>query len=189
MNIYVTRHGQTDWNLNERIQGRTNTELNETGRLQAEETAQLIKDKKIDLIISSPLKRAKETAEIINKHVNVEIIEDERLQERCFGEGEGRTKTEVRALKDTNPELTQVWNYNINTDIFGIETMHDFCNRVYTFLDETIQKYNDKNILIVTHGGVSVPIQCYFEKIPLETLPDREKIHGLKNCEVAEYKI
>ena len=100
MKILVTRHGQTSWNVLGKIQGQTDIELNETGRIQARETGESIKNEDIDLIITSPLKRARETAEIINKNFNVNIIEDRRLMERCFGEYEGLTKEERKKLKE-----------------------------------------------------------------------------------------
>ena len=189
MEILVTRHGQTDWNVLEKIQGQTDIELNDTGRQQAEETGKSIRNENIDLIITSPLKRAKETAEIINRNFNVTIIEDNRLMERKFGKSEGLTKSDIRKLKEINPEINDVWNYNINIDFNDMETMEDFCNRIYEFLDDIIENYKDKNILLVTHGGVSVPIKCYFMKYPLENLVDRDAIKGLKNCEIAKFKI
>lgn len=189
MEIFVTRHGQTDWNIIEKIQGQTDIELNNTGRKQAEETGKSIKNEHIDLIITSPLKRAKETAEIINKNFNVTIIEDARLMERNFGKNEGLTKSEIRTLKEIHPEINDVWNYNKNVNFNNIETMHDFCNRIYNFLDDIIQKYKDKNVLLVTHGGASVPIKYYFMNYPLENFVDRNGITSLKNCEIAKFEI
>ena len=189
MKILVTRHGQTDWNVLGKLQGQTDTELNDVGREQAREARNLIKNEKIDLIITSPSKRAKETAQIINENFNVAIIEDSRLMERKFGVFEGTTKNERKLLKETNPEINYVWDYNKNISIKDMETMKDFCNRVYEFFDEIIKKYNDKNILIVTHGGVPVAVKCYFMRHHLEEFEDREKIKGLKNCEIAEFVI
>lgn len=189
MKILVTRHGQTDWNVLEKLQGQTDTELNDVGRQQARETRNLIKNEIVDLIITSPSKRAKETAEIINENFNVTIVEDSRLMERKFGLFEGTTKSERMLLKETNPEINYVWDYNKNIAIDDMETMKFFCNRVYQVLDEIVKKYNDKNILIVTHGGVSVVVKCYFMNYPLEYIHDREKIKGLKNCEIAEFII
>ncbi len=189
MKILITRHGQTDWNVLGKIQGQTDIELNDNGRQQAKETGELIKNENIDIIITSPLKRAKETAKIINENFNVTIIEDNRLMERNFGKSEGLTKDDRRKLKEINPEVNDVWNYNKNIDFNGMETMQDFCNRIYKFLDEIINKYRYKNILIVTHGGVSVPIKCYFMKYPLENLCDRDAVKGLKNCEITKFEI
>ena len=114
MEIFVTRHGQTNWNFLGKIQGKTDIELNETGKLQAKETGEKIKEEKIDLIIASPLKRARETAEIINSNFGVQILEDERLMERGFGKSEGLTKVERSELKVEHPEVEDIWNYNKN---------------------------------------------------------------------------
>ena len=96
MKVFITRHGQTEWNSLGRLQGRKDIELNEVGKEQALITGEKIKDEKIDIIITSPLKRARETAEIINKQLNVEIIEDDRLIERDYGELEGINKFKLK---------------------------------------------------------------------------------------------
>ena len=105
MKIYVVRHGQTDWNFMNKLQGQTDIELNDIGREQARNAAELMKGKKVDLIISSPLKRARETANIINNNYNLSIIEDNRIMERYYGKSEGLTKLERQELKKINPEL------------------------------------------------------------------------------------
>ena len=189
MEVFVTRHGQTNWNLLGKIQGRTDIELNDTGRAQAEETGNLMKNNKIDLIITSPLKRAKETAEIINKNFNVEILEDVRLMERGFGKSEGLTKTERSELKTIYPEVEYIWDYNKNVDFNEIEKMQEFCNRIYEFLDEITEKYKGKNILLVTHGGSFVIIKCYFTKFPLKQFIDRDSMKGIGNCEFESFSI
>jgi broad specificity phosphatase PhoE len=189
MEVFVTRHGQTNWNILDKVQGHTDIELNEVGRQQAKETGLKIKDEKIDLIFTSPLKRAKETAEIINNNFKVPIIEDNRLMERSFGKNEGITKEDLKILIANNSEVNDLWNYSKKVDFNGIENMYDFCNRIYNFLDDTIKNYNDKNILIVTHGGASVPVKCYFTNYPLKNLVNRNDIKSLKNCEVIKFLI
>ncbi len=189
MGIIVTRHGQTAWNATGRLQGKSDIELNNVGRKQAEEAGKLILNEHIDLIIASPLKRAKETAQIINKNFNVTIIEDERLMERDYGQNEGLTKAERKKLKKKHPEVDEIWNYNKNVAVYDIETMQHLCNRVYEFLDEITEKYKDKNILIVTHNGVYRCIKCYFTKFPLEKFVDRNSVKGLENCEVVKFHI
>ena len=189
MKIYVVRHGQTDWNFMNKLQGQIDIELNDMGREQARNTAELLKGKKVDLIISSPLKRARETANIINNNYNLSIIEDNRIMERYYGKSEGLTKLERQELKKTNPELEYIWNYNKNIDFNNIEVTKDFCNRIYSFLDEIIEKYKGKDILITTHNGVTVVMGYYFRKISLTELVDTKKVPGLKNCEIAEYEV
>ena len=89
MKIYIIRHGQTDWNVNKIIQGQKDIELNNTGEEQARNQIKIFNEYNFDLIISSTLKRAQKTAQIINSEKNVDIIYDDRLRERNFGDYEG----------------------------------------------------------------------------------------------------
>lgn len=189
MKIFVTRHGQTSWNALNKIQGQTDIELNDVGREQAKLAGEKIKNETIDLIIASPLKRTMETAKIINENFNVEIITDERIKERSYGENEGLTKDEIRALKSVNPDIEDVWNYEKNVCVNGIEPIQTLFSRVYDFLDEITDKYKDKRILVVTHGGTTIPIKCYFSDYPVENIKDGKDIGILANCEVAEFEL
>ena len=189
MKIIITRHGQTEWNRLGKLQGQADIRLNEVGKEQAEETVKQIGDEKIDLIITSTLTRARETAEIINKRFNVPIVIDDRIKERSYGTCEGITLEERLELKRNYPIVEDVWNYTKNIDFNGIETMHDFCKRIYIALDDITERYKDKNVLIVTHGGAFFPINCYLNKKPLESIVDRKSVKGLQNCEVAKFEI
>lgn len=172
--IYIVRHGQTDWNLEGRNQGRKDIELNETGIKQAEETAKKLEGKKFDMVFSSPLKRAYKTAQII---WDGEIISDERLLERCNGELEGKLKSEYEELVDfADP----------NEDRYGVEPLTDFRNRITKFFDDIVKKYPGKDILVVTHAGISIYAKCYFEGEPADGNYSKYK---LKNCEVLQYSL
>ena len=92
-------------------------------------------------------------------------------------------------MKKKDPRIEDAYNYIKNISMYNNEPMQDLCKRIYEFLNEVTQKYKDKNILLVTHGSASIPIKCYFMNYPLENLVDREKIKGLKNCEVIEFEI
>ena len=176
MQILLTRHGQTEWNVLKKVQGKVDIELNATGIKQAEETALKLKNTAIDIIISSPLKRARQTAEIINKEKNLPIIIDDRISERDFGEFEGKNRNEF--------SFEDFWSYKKAENYEKAEKIQDFFERIYSFLDDIKEKYKDKRILIVAHGGVSIPFRCYFEGIPdIENLTGL----GLKNCEVRKY--
>lgn len=172
--IYLVRHGQTDWNLEGRYQGRIDIELNSKGREQASEIKEKLKEIKFDKVFSSPLKRALETAQIITDD-DIEI--DERLIERCNGELEGKLKSECVNMVDFTDE---------NDSKLGIELLSKFRGRIENFLSEIEKKYNGKNILIVTHAGVSIYVKCYFEGEPKDGNYSRYK---LKNCEVLTYNI
>lgn len=177
MEILITRHGQTDWNVQKKIQGKVDIELNETGKEQARKTAKLLENENIDLIICSPLKRALQTAEIINETKNVPIIIDERISERCFGDYEG--------VNDLAFPFDEFWGFSIERDFKGAEGLKEFFDRVYGFLDDIREIHKDKKILLVTHGGVSIPTKCYFNGIP-----DRKTFFDLciGNCEIVKFE-
>lgn len=176
MRILVVRHGRTDWNDEEKIQGTADIELNEVGKNQAEVTRKKLENEKIDLIISSPLIRATQTAKIINKERGIEIILEDRIREREYGKYEGCKK------EDFN--FNDFWTYSKNLEYEGSENIKDFFARVFNFFDDIKEKYKEKTILLVIHGGVSLAIRAYFEGLPEENKPTRG---ALKNCEVKEY--
>ena len=89
MLLYFIRHGQTDWNKDMRMQGQSDIPLNENGRESAIEAGKTLANTHIDLAFSSPLKRAKETAELVLAGRDIPIIEDKRIEEICFGICEG----------------------------------------------------------------------------------------------------
>ena len=183
MRFYIIRHGQTNWNKEGRIQGKTDIELNEEGIKQAEEAKRILKDYPIDMIVSSTLKRARKTAEIINEAKNVPIIFKEALEERGLGEFEGKTQQEFQD-EIWNSEILA--NYSLNKEYKGVETIRSLCDRVWGLIEELKKKYVDKNILLVTHGGVTRAINGYFnganEKGILEDL-------NLHNCEIRTFEI
>ena len=153
MNIYFVRHGQTDWNLQKKLQGLADIPLNDTGKKQAKDLQSQLADKEIDLIITSPLQRAVETANIINEKNNLPIMKAEGLHERDFGEFEGLIKGEW---------YRDFWNWNKNLRYEKAENVQDFSKRINDELDNIITKYKGKNILIVAHGGVGIPTAIKF---------------------------
>ena len=172
--IYIVRHGETDWNVEGRYQGRMDIELNENGINQARKTAEKLNDVNFDMVISSPLKRAYETAKIISNNAFITI--DSRLIERSNGELEGKLKSEVlEKINIADPNETR----------FGIETLSDFRTRVFDFCQYLEEISVDKKVLVVTHVGVSIYMRLYFEGKPENF--DYKKF-GLKNCEVITYE-
>ena len=177
--IYLTRHGQTDWNVQKKVMGRYDEPLNEKGREQAKQTKELLSKISFDLIICSPLLRAKETAQIINSDRNIRLDFDDRIIERDFGELEG--------LQTKDFDFDGYWNYYKNNMYERAENIQDFFSRIYGFLDEICDKYVDKNVLIVAHAGVSIPFKCYFNNsIPKGSLVEARLVLG--NCQVASYE-
>lgn len=175
--LYVIRHGKTDWNNKKKIMGRMDLPLCPEGKKQAYEMKEKLNNNNFDLIICSPLTRAKETAKIINEGKDTEIVYDGRIVERNFANLEGR-----EYLKDND----RIWDININTDDYYIETMEEFKDRVFGFMDEISELYSKKEILLVTHGGVTALINCYFDGT-LYDGPISNKF--LSNCEVKSFNI
>lgn len=183
MNIYVVRHGQTDWNVEHRMQGHTNVPLNLLGINQAKNVAIDLKDIPFDIIISSPLSRALDTANFINEYKNVPILTDERIIERCFGDLEAKTK---EAFNDFGCTINDLLNYSLNYNKFKIEPIQDLFARVKDFINDIKVKYNDKNILIATHNGVAQVLDIILNNLPKTTnLLDV----SFRNCEFRRYEI
>lgn len=153
MKVYVIRHGQTEWNVLKKMQGSADIPLNEKGIEQAQKTKSNLENVTFDVIICSPLIRAKQTAEIINKEKNLNIIFDDRLRERDYGEFEGTSKNSFN--------YNDFWAYDKNIRYEKAENVQEFFYRVYDFLNEIKNKYSDKNVLIVCHAGVTKAIECY----------------------------
>lgn len=183
MKLYIIRHGQTNWNRKGRIQGKTDIELNEEGIEQAKEARKILEEYPIDMIVSSTLKRARKTAEIINESKKVLILFKEALEERGFGEFEGKTREEIQDEVWTSEILD---NYNLNKQYKGVETIQELCSRVWNLIDELKENYTDKNILLVTHGGVTRAISGYFDGANENGILEDLK---LQNCGIKMYEM
>lgn len=181
MEIYVVRHGETDYNVKKVFQGHIDIPLNETGKKQAQETAEKFKNIDVDMILVSPLQRTLQTAEPISQITGVPITIEKRLIERCFGDMEGHQNREDWNIK-------MMLDYEKNYDIENIEPIQSLFKRIYDFLDEITERYKDKKMVLVTHGAVSQPIECYFNGMP--QIVDFEHLEPLtlKNCEVRKYE-
>src|SRR5690606_30756536 len=136
MKIYFVRHGQTDANANMQS-GQTIEELdeplNETGEKQAKELAEQLKDIPFDYIISSPLKRALHTADIINKYHNLPIVLEDKLRER-----NASTYIDIKTWHD-------LFDFDKNIQLQDGESLHAFFDRAQTYFDELKQNYPDKD--------------------------------------------
>jgi len=148
--IYLVRQAQTDWNLFHRCNGITETFLNQTGIEQSKVQAENLKHIKFDVCFCSPQKRTQQTCEII---CNKPIVFDDRLVEINCGEFEGKEET-VEMMK-------LFWQTATNGDK-GTEKIDDFMNRNFSFCSMIKNKYQGKNLLIVTHAANVRVIAYYF---------------------------
>lgn len=174
MKLYIVRHGEVPHNALKQYNNE-DEDLNENGIRQANELKEEIKKINYDIIISSPLLRAKHTAQIINVN-NKKILINDKLKEREPGDLSGKP------LTVTNRD--EYWNYNTTIRYGTSENIRDFFMRVYNFLDE-LKKEDYESVLIVAHSGVSKAFNGYFEGIKDGIFLNK----GLKNCEIKEYEI
>lgn len=161
MILYFIRHGQTDWNVQGKIQGSYDSELNENGIMQAEALGEHIRNSNINFskIYSSKQKRAYKTAEILGKVTNIECLPYDGLEEIDMGAWEGLSWKEV---KETYPREYGEWYINRRyTKIPNGESYNDMLERVLDALHEIIEVSKDGNVAIVTHSAVVMCLQCY----------------------------
>lgn len=166
--LYLVRHGETEWNVEGRLQGRKNSLLTKWGRFQAALLSERLKIAPIDVIIASPSPRTLETAEIIRNDRDIPIIQDEHFLEIDFGRWDGKLKKDVET---SEPGLYKLfWE---QPHLYKTESGEDFYQvreRVLPWLKHVFDEYRDKNILIVTHEIVLRVLLSYFDHAPVEKL-------------------
>ena len=143
MLLYLVRHGETDWNLQRRIQGSTDIPLNDTGRAQARRAGELLSGRRWDAVIASPLSRAHETASIIAAELGLpEPTTDARLMERAYGDAEGLEVSEVDR------------RYPGDSFVPGREEREDVAARAIAALVDIGEANHGKAVIVVSHGGL-----------------------------------
>ena len=174
--IYFARHGETVWNVENKICGMTDSPLTEKGRQQARELGQKVKESgvHIDEILYSPLSRAADTAKAVAAATGLPARCEPRLREQCFGKYEGtpRDGAEFRISKTHFAD-----RYD------GGESMMQLAQRIYNLLDELRQDEN-KTYLLVAHNGIARVVESYFHDMTNEEY----SAAGIKSCELVEYR-
>jgi broad specificity phosphatase PhoE len=149
--ILLVRHGTTEYNETDRLQGRSDNPLNEKGRREVERLAARLKTEPIDAFFSSPMKRALETADIINRGRGLPLTVVPEFSEIDLGDWEGLIYSEVR---EEFPEIHQRWISDPEFPVPGGESFSAVCARTRTGLEKVLQ--NDRqNILITGHASVN----------------------------------
>lgn len=141
----LIRHGRTDWNKMKLIQGWSDVELNEEGIGEVKKFSESIKRNYWDYIISSDLSRARHTADIISKYLNIPLLVTEKLRERNYGVFEG---LDIESLWNKNTQI------NVISELPEGESYKNFYKRINCFWNTLTQDYIDKNLIVVTHKGV-----------------------------------
>ena len=156
--IILVRHGETEWNASETFRGRADVELNATGVRQAELLGKYLSADKIDLIYSSPLKRALRTAEAIARVQKIQVNAVENLIDFDFGEWQGLTLEEV---KEKDEILYQDWlDTPEQVRIPGGETLENVLSRAMPFVVDAVMKCKEGKVALVSHRVVLKVLIC-----------------------------
>ena len=154
--LVLIRHGETVWNSERRMQGQRNSALSERGRAQARALAMRLRNEPFDVLYSSDLDRARETAEAIAAATGHEIRIDPRLRERCFGIFEGLTRDE---MKERHPEeYARFRARDPDYCMPGGESARTFHERCMAVLHEIVAKHTERRIVVVAHGLLLVAL-------------------------------
>lgn len=176
MKLYVARHGQTQWNAENKVCGRTDQPLTAVGIAQAETLAEKAVALGIDLILSSPLQRAHCMARIIADRCDAELQVEERLIEQNYGIFEG--------VDRQNPDfLASKRQFSVRYP--GGESMMDLAGRIYPMLREIKERYPDRIVLLACHGGICRVIRTYF--VPMTN--EEYFSYSPENCSVECYEL
>ncbi|MFC5503561.1 histidine phosphatase family protein [Lysinimonas soli] len=168
MTFAFIRHGQTDWNRDDKLQGSSDIPLNATGREQAHEAARILADGTWQAVVSSPLLRARETAEIIARDLGLELGPSyTELVERDYGPLEGSPSSETMAR----------WP---NRQYPGAETIHSVVSRGLAGLARIAADYPDRDVVIVCHGTII--------RYTLAALAGRP-VEGIRNGSISTFRL
>jgi probable phosphoglycerate mutase len=175
--LCITRHGETDWNQQGILQGWTDVTLNELGRQQARDMAASFDKAGFEAVWSSPLLRARETAEIIAPLIRLPVPRVHRgLMERNFGVFQGIPKSELAEL---NPvELQLILKRNPDGHFEGGETMDQFADRVLGAIVNIGGHSHDQKVLIITHGWVMDVVTRHVMGLPRSAILNLKRKNG-----------
>lgn len=154
----LLRHGQTDWNIDLRLQGSSDIPLNQTGIRQTQLAAEYLVGTEWDLVLASPLSRARDTARIVADKLDLEVVIVPELIERSFGIAEGMSHSEWRKLYESHAEIP------------GLESLADLKTRSVSLLTQIANVYDGQRILAVSHGALIRKLMKIIsdEKYPLD---------------------
>ncbi|WP_040789559.1 histidine phosphatase family protein [Nocardia paucivorans] len=177
--LILLRHGQTEWNADDRMQGQVDTELTDLGRRQAKEAARELVTRKVIGIVASDLKRAYDTAMILAESTSLEVKRDERLRETHLGEWQGMTSREFDAA---HPGARVAWRMDASYSPPGGETKLQVGARALPVVRELYAERQDwpgATIILVAHGGLIAALTAALLDLPPRSWP---ALGGLANA-------
>jgi phosphoserine phosphatase len=182
--LILARHGETDWNRENRFQGRADPPLNALGRRQSSELADALAGELIARVYTSPLQRASETAAIVAERLGLDVEAVEPLQEIDVGAWSGLTRDEVAS---TFPDEYARWLERAPHGFASGETYEELAARVVPAIRGIAERHPSETILVVTHGGPSRVLQAHAAGIDYAEARRRETV--LANCAVCRFAV
>ena len=182
--VILARHGETDWNRENRFQGHADPPLNATGRTQSAELAADLAGEPIDRVYTSPLRRAAETAAIVAERLGLEVESLEPLREIDVGGWSGLTRDEVAVRF---PDEYARWLERSPHGFENGETYEQLAARVVPAIEELAERHPSETLLVVTHGGPSRVMQAHAAGIDYAEARRRETV--LANCAVCRFAV
>lgn len=180
--IYITRHGQTEWNIQKRFQGHRDSPLTELGMKQAECLGESLQQQQIDRIFTSSSGRAIKTAEIVKGQRDIPIEVSEAFKEINLGVWEGLTQDEAKI--HSTLQFDNFWNDSGAFQVENSETFQQVSERAVQEVKRILQNYKGKSILIVTHTAVIKVIMAYFEQRAMKDIWNPPYIHPTCLCKI-----
>lgn len=179
VNLVLVRHGQSQWNLENRFTGRKDVGLTEKGEQDARTAGELLRRDTFDVAYTSTLKRAQQTLDIIlpecmRGHIHVPVVRTAALNERSYGELEGLNKAEV--AQQYSEEQVRLWRRSYDTVPPGGESLRDTSERVIPFFEKEIapKLKEGQNVLVVAHGNSLRSLVMHLEHLSPEEIMERE---------------
>jgi len=169
--LYLARHGETEWNLEKRLQGRLNSPLTDSGISQALSLGERLCNHNIKAIYSSPLGRASQTALACQDILGIEITHREDLQERHFGDWQSSLFDELNGHENFENIFFMVTHHSPPNGESGTEC----ANRINASLNDIVQQHVGQSVLAVTHGDA---IRCFMSLITQESGTDAYSQYG-----------
>jgi broad specificity phosphatase PhoE len=182
--LILARHGETDWNRENRFQGHADPPLNALGRRQSAKLAATLAGEAIARVYTSPLRRASETAEIVAGRLGLEVAPLEPLREIDVGAWSGLTREEVAA---TFPDEYARWLGRAPHGFEDGETYEQLAARVVPAIRELAERHPSETVLVITHGGPSRVLQAHAAGIDYNEARQRETV--LANCAVCRFAV
>lgn len=185
--ILLIRHGETAWNAERRLQGHTDIALSEHGQRQARALADALAAEGLDLVVSSDLRRARDTAQAVASKLGIEVQVDPRLRERCYGAFEGMLYSQVAR---TYPAEWEAWQAR---DIDALppagereaESFRQFYQRAHGAVLDWAARHPGQRIALVSHGGV---LECAY-RAAHDMVLESPRTFPIKNASINRFHL